>query len=65
MFGLTLNIVLCVSYSVALAFFKKQLQTARELFSLGAIVDSRHGPLYHAHGNMEMVRAALPLTLIH
>ncbi len=43
---------------VALQFAKKQLDKARELYTLGMIVDSRHGPLYHAYGTMEMVRSA-------
>lgn len=38
----------------ALEFADSQFKKARELFSLGAIVDSRHGPLYHAYGSMEM-----------
>ena len=32
-----------------------QLVHARELFELGLLADSRHGPLYHAYGNMELV----------
>jgi len=33
-----------------------QFQKARQLFSIGMIVDPQHGPLYHAYGNMEQRR---------
>jgi len=32
-----------------------KIQQARELFAQGLQVDSFHGPLYHAYGNMELV----------
>lgn len=37
-------------------FAHSQLLKARELFSAGMFTDPQHGPLYHAYGNMEMVR---------
>jgi len=40
---------------VALALENAQLIRARELLQLGLLVDLRHGPLYHAYGNMELV----------
>ena len=39
---------------IAIEYCNNQLLKARELFSLGLIVDNKHGPLYHAYGNMEM-----------
>lgn len=36
-------------------FYRQQLSYARFLFNLGLRADPRHGPLYHAYGNMEMV----------
>lgn len=41
------------SPSAAVEYAQSQLNKARELFALGMIVDPRHGPLYHAYGNME------------
>ena len=43
--------------SVAEAFATAQFQKARHLFSVGMAVDPQHGPLYHAYGNMELVRS--------
>lgn len=40
------------------AFNRKQIQIARSLFDLGMKADLRHGPLYHAYGNMEQVISA-------
>jgi hypothetical protein len=39
-------------------FAAEQFQKARQLFTIGMIVDPQHGPLYHAYGNMEMVSAS-------
>ena len=33
-----------------------KFQKARQLFSIGMLVDPQHGPLYHAYGNMELRR---------
>lgn len=40
---------------LAQIFAKEQIDKARLLFAVGMEVDPRHGPLYHAYGNMEMV----------
>jgi hypothetical protein len=37
------------------SFTESQLSYARLLFELGTKADLKHGPLYHAYGNMEMV----------
>lgn len=46
--------------SVAEAFAAAQFHKARHLFSVGMAVDPQHGPLYHAYGNMELVRTNYP-----
>ena len=38
------------------AFAMAQFRKARQLFSVGMMVDPQHGPLYHAYGNMELRR---------
>jgi hypothetical protein len=42
--------------AAAEAFAAAQFQKARDLFSVGMMVDPQHGPLYHAYGNMELRR---------
>jgi len=42
--------------AAAEAFAAAQFQKARDLYSVGMMVDPQHGPLYHAYGNMELRR---------
>ena len=37
-------------------YANSKFQKARQLFSIGMLVDPQHGPLYHAYGNMELRR---------
>lgn len=46
------------------AYARKQLSVARQLFSIGMEVNPQHGPIYHAFGNMELVRLSFPVLLI-
>jgi hypothetical protein len=48
----------------ALEYARNQYKKARELFALGMIVNPKHGPLYHAYGNMELVSKHHSFSLI-